>query len=59
MSTFDNTYRVYLHSGSYSMPAWAKAERHEYCEPAYTRNISVKNGKQKTALLSLLLSLVR
>lgn len=59
MSTFENNYDVYLTARTSTMPAWAKTERHEYCEPAFTRNISAKNGKRKSARRAMFLSVIR
>ena len=58
MSTFENNYHIYLTDKSYTMPAWAKAERHEYCEPAFTRTFSGKSGKRSSARGHMILSIL-
>ena len=55
MSTFENNYLVYFAAKDRTMPAWAKAERHEYCEPAHTRKINIK---KRSALRRTVLSVL-
>ena len=59
MSTFENNYLVYLSARDRSMPAWAKAERHEYCEPAHTRKITIKKRRTLSRMVMSLLAGVK
>ena len=44
MSSFENSYYTYL-TGGYKMPAWAKAERYEYCDHSSVKSLFNKAFK--------------
>ena len=55
MSTFESNYDMFMKREN-TMPAWAKAERYDYCEqPFYGKPVSNKS-KRKNSLTRLLLS---
>ena len=58
MSTFECNYNIFLPKTT-ELPAWAKAERYEFCEPFFKGVLSEKPAKRKNAIARLLLSAIK